>query len=181
MKIQYRLKFSHPSSRPIFANHSSTICPPGIKNKQSAATLSHFRSRSIVMFLLSSIINVFLLRNTQNSPQQSRRKSMPILKSLLFEWSISETISFLVLCSLVTADADDASELLSRPRWFNGDASFGSECGSAGILTTTDFPFWFTIWVSFTRGDFSLKLFKHLIRTTTLIQVKIWETRKTFV
>lgn len=96
------------------------------------------------MCSLSSIIELFF----QNLPQQSSRKSMPILSRILLDSRMSSSISFFVLCSLFTADVDDeTSELLSRPRWFNGEVSvsFGSDCGSVGILTTTDFPFW-PIW-----------------------------------
>ena len=91
------------------------------------------------------------MASLSNSPQQSSRMSTITFSATFFERSFMSSlcISCFALCSLVTADADDdASELFSRPLWlFKGDVSFGSDCGSVGILTTTDFPFWFTIWV----------------------------------
>lgn len=104
--------------------------------------LNWSRRSLFTLFALTQCRRRFLTKHV-HSPQQSRVKSIPIRRRVLFDCSISTSISFFVLCSLVTADVDDdTSELLSRPRWFSGDASFDSDCGSVGILTTTDFPFW---------------------------------------
>lgn len=81
---------------------------------------------------------------------------MILSRSFLDDWFVLLLcISFLQLCSLATAEEgdDDISELLSRNLWFNGDVSVESMCGcSIGNLTTTVFPFWFTIWIGMNDG-----------------------------
>lgn len=81
---------------------------------------------------------------------------MILSRSFLDDWfELLLCISFLQLCSLATAEEgdDDISELLSRNLWFNGDVSVESMCGcSIGNLTTTVFPFWFTIWIGMNDG-----------------------------
>lgn len=84
-------------------------------------------------------------------PLHRSRKSMPIFSATFLDRLVMSSvwISCFALCSLVTADTDDeASEIFSHPVWiFSGDVSFGSDCGNSECrLTTTDFPFWITIW-----------------------------------